>query len=522
MINPITSPPSDFLRNWLNKILNRIFRVDPITSNLRKIVFVLSTILVWLSLAFLFRNIGLTKDLGLNYAFLSNYPKFKNFLNFIHILFSLNVIFFLSLITIAYRLALNLSAAFLAHNFMIANEKTARLRILFSAFSNSHYETIVVENGNLKTFSETNLFSKLGGPAQVEIISGSAAVFERPDGTTEILAPAFNGKMHLGGFEKLRALFDLRDQSTSLSIFCRTKDGVPIYIKDLKLFFNCKHGSTEDRNSNTLITNLDAIYWMTYNLPNQPWHRYFIDQFQKQFSNFVASKNLVDIINFSSGMAKERNTKVINEYFEKRLAELSKRSRYHPNLPQEIQAKYIRRHHLQIKRKSSVRFELQKKTTHFPLIPPENRLIKPKLAMIFYKEFRDSFQEAMRHYAFQFDWIDYGSLFLPKSIQPNDINQFIQQLDWKSNLQAGDLPRSLEDWNECVYLSRMLQVYKKHIRFPAGKFIPPTEKEINHLLQDYQSQINSATKLYQKNIGKVPKKITIIMDTLKSIKQNTS
>ncbi len=522
MANRHVSFPTENLPFWVDKMLIQIFKGTPFISKLRKYITLLLMISVWMLLALLFRNIGLVKDLELNIPFLFIYPKIMDIANYLHSLFSINTLLFMALIIIGYRLALQLTSAFLAHNFELDSENISRQYILRSTFSVSNKEMIELENGSLNTKKNQHSLIKLGGPAQVEIKAGNAAVFEKLDGTTEIIASAFDGKIQIEGFEKLRAGYDLRDQSTLFTIFCRTKDGIPIYIKDLRIIFNINGLANNFAAKDYIMPDLDAIYWATYKLPDVPWQRYFIDLFQKEFSKFVSTKKITEILVVKSGSECEMEKRKMDKHFENLLVNYSKNLLYQTTVAINIQHKSIKNNKTRKNRTNSQKYYLMRNRPENYFFHLTDLTDKCVLADDFFREFREIFHEETKLYSFHFDWIDHGTFLLPDSLNRQKMNSLLQKLIFQDKLIHSDLSAKISDWNESVYLSKMIRVYKKHIRYPSGKFVPPSEEKLNNLLHDYLLQIISQTVRYQKKIGKVPTKILNMINILQSYEQSNS
>ena len=82
----------------------------------------------------------------------------------------------------------------------------------------------------------------IGGPGYVFISADSAALFEKPDGTSRVLGPT-SERLHLiEGFERVRRIVNLREHQLMFSASARSRDGLPIEVKDVQILFGIYRG----------------------------------------------------------------------------------------------------------------------------------------------------------------------------------------------------------------------------------------------------------------------------------------
>lgn len=99
---------------------------------------------------------------------------------------------------------------------------------------------LAIVNGEVKDRHSPLLL--VGGPGYVFISNDSAAVFEKPDGSPEVLGPTTR-RMHLiEGFERVRRIVSLREHHVTLSVNTRSRDGLPIEVRDVQLLFGVYRG----------------------------------------------------------------------------------------------------------------------------------------------------------------------------------------------------------------------------------------------------------------------------------------
>jgi len=102
----------------------------------------------------------------------------------------------------------------------------------------SHVLSII--NGEIKDRQSPLLL--IGGPGYVFISADSAALFERPDGMSWWLGPTIDRLHLIEGFERVRRIVNLREHQLTISASARSRDGLPIEVKDVQLLFDIYRG----------------------------------------------------------------------------------------------------------------------------------------------------------------------------------------------------------------------------------------------------------------------------------------
>ncbi len=100
--------------------------------------------------------------------------------------------------------------------------------------------TLAIVNGEVKEMRSPLLL--IGGPGYVFMSTDSAALFERVDGTPHVVAPTTRRLELIEGFERLRRIVSLREHQMTLSASARSRDGIPIEVKDVQLLFSIYRG----------------------------------------------------------------------------------------------------------------------------------------------------------------------------------------------------------------------------------------------------------------------------------------
>ena len=100
--------------------------------------------------------------------------------------------------------------------------------------------TLAIVHGEVKERRSPLLL--IGGPGYVFVSTDSAALFERADGTPHVVGPTTRRLELLEGFERLRRIVSLQEHQLTLSASARSRDGIPIEVKDVQLLFSIYRG----------------------------------------------------------------------------------------------------------------------------------------------------------------------------------------------------------------------------------------------------------------------------------------
>ncbi len=212
--------------------------------------------------------------------------------------FASDVIGHLLAILLPFFLCLNFAAIFLDDIFELNDIKTSRNFIAQAAFVLPLFRTLHIEKGSVRKGDERFPIFKIGGPGRVSVSLENVAVFEKVNGTPNIIGPtrddAFFSR-NLDGFERLRNVIDISDQNMDISeLSARTKDGLPIIVRNIRLLFSVKRNPTVERLSNESLASRSysftdaAILALTY------------DQFQGDWKSAVRSLVTGELLQFIS------------------------------------------------------------------------------------------------------------------------------------------------------------------------------------------------------------------------------
>ncbi len=131
-----------------------------------------------------------------------------------------------------WHLVLRFGAAYLCDLFELPAGSPA-YQYLVAAVFGVGVGKIRVQQGGVLPADQVHPIYTVGGPGNVEVYLGNAAVFERLDGSIRI---AEAGLHTLNGFERLRTVLDLRYQHLRLEeIVALSRDGVQVSIEDVQV-----------------------------------------------------------------------------------------------------------------------------------------------------------------------------------------------------------------------------------------------------------------------------------------------
>lgn len=229
---------------------------------------------------------------------------------------------YLPLLWVVYDVARQHAAHYLDDIFELDDEALAADFIEEVAFGYGH-EYITINEGRISADDERSPIILVGGPGQIQVNLGSAALLEKLDGEPEVIY-ARGEPWTLGRFERIReigkhdevgkreyAVINLRDQFVSgLSVKARTRDGIPIEALDIKLMFSIKRpyrrrGAKQENDPYPFDEK--ALYDLVYkqitvtpppNIPGVtfPWDTTVIPLVATELEKLICSHDLSDLL----------------------------------------------------------------------------------------------------------------------------------------------------------------------------------------------------------------------------------
>lgn len=207
---------------------------------------------------------------------------------------------------------------------------------------------------------------KIGGPGKVIVHLEKVALFEKIDGTPHVIGPTRTekdpkktvallekidgtphvigptniekkpkktGKVILEGFERLRKDFDLRDRVMETQIEARTRDGIKITARDVRLVYSIYRGDKTASAKEPYPFVERAIEDLVYNRDSRrPWSVTTEALIWRELSEFIAQSTLSEFLASISGKEKAEQEKQKEELNQKG-AELSDASPKPPAPP---------------------------------------------------------------------------------------------------------------------------------------------------------------------------------------------
>jgi hypothetical protein len=171
-------------------------------------------------------------------------------------------------------IALQTAANYLADIFELSDPTVARAFVWAVSLTGSN-ETIRIKQGNIDENYKASPTYLIGGPGRVIVDMDSAALFEKPDGTTRVIGPTGSepgGRAQLDGFERFRQAIDLRDhyielrdeEGISAVVRGRSLDGIPITASDVNFVFSVHRGGQKSGTAHPYPFSPKAVEQLVY------------------------------------------------------------------------------------------------------------------------------------------------------------------------------------------------------------------------------------------------------------------
>jgi hypothetical protein len=231
---------------------------------------------------------------------------------------------------LAYRVA----AIYLADIFELRDVRIAERFIRQSAFA-SQYDVIEIKNGEVSQKDQKSPIFLIGGPGKVRVYLENAALFEKIGGTPHVIEPTTpkssseskqrsdnqswiarmgktfgslsrlersgttshqDGARMLKSFERYRSVIDLRDQVAEISVEGRTRDGIAIQAKNMRLIFSVRRDGQQATLEKPYPFNHEAIETLVYDLSRESWTDAMAAQIKRELGKFIARHTLSEFL----------------------------------------------------------------------------------------------------------------------------------------------------------------------------------------------------------------------------------
>ncbi|GEM_PF-2755232 len=225
-------------------------------------------------------------------------------------------------IGLAFWVAFRTAAIYLDDIFELGDVSIAADFIRIAAFV-GRYPRVQIRNGEIPADYRDSPVFRIGGPGKVLVHIENVALFEKIDGEPHVIFPE-DGYVELEGFERLRAIYDMRDQFVdNQTVESRTKDGIKVKAKNINMVFSVHRGQKPDHAraraaANTLPPTttdspnetppeepqlyydkqavIEAIMNLTYKQTKQSWTRRAINNILARLRTFIAGHTLDEFL----------------------------------------------------------------------------------------------------------------------------------------------------------------------------------------------------------------------------------
>jgi hypothetical protein len=365
------------------------------------------------------------------------------------------------------------TAVYLADIFEREDQGVARKFIMQAAFGRG-YSTIQISQGRVAEADQASVIIQIGGPGTVAVDLDSAALFEKPDGTSRVIRPTAG--VVIDAFERIRRVIDLTDSLDLIDqVSTRSQDGINVRARDVQFSNSIYRGENPVRTLKTPYPFSQAAFeTLVYrdirvvqpDKPSTPQHEWQLDPFK------MGSSVRAEIGKFIS-------TRGLSQF----LAEIG-----------EPETTLLNSNEQEIERLSQRLSGLEGQQAGEPPLTAGKFDARPTLTSLFYKQ--DEFQNRLAQKGFQLNWIGVGTWQTPAEIIPANHREA-----WKisrDNLARGN-PEALNALRAEAKLQELLRLIQ---RLPITTFYDKSEQEqsddelVKAMLLEYENIFQRAAELY--------------------------
>ena len=232
-------------------------------------------------------------------------------------------------------LAFRAAGIYLDDIFELKNVHIAERFIRQSAFA-SQYDVLDIKDGDVNLKDRKSPMFLIGGPGKVRVYLENAALFEQVGGTPHVIGPTISkisnasksdqstgkpihtrsqgllaafmrfiraayetendGARILGSFERLRSVIDLRDQVQEISVHARTRDGILIQVKNMRVIYSVRRDGQESTLEKPYPFNQEAVESLVYDLSRESWTDAMAAQIKREIAAFIARHTLSEFL----------------------------------------------------------------------------------------------------------------------------------------------------------------------------------------------------------------------------------
>jgi hypothetical protein len=232
---------------------------------------------------------------------------------------------------LAYRVA----AIYLDDIFELRDVRIAEKFIRQSTFA-SQYDEIEIKQGEVSQKDQKSPIFLIGGPGKVRVYLENAALFEKVGGTPYVIeatppkksadidqdkkgnktrttrfgnalgrlprrglvniGSGSDGTKFIGSFERYRQVIDLRDQVAEITVAGRTRDGIAIQAKNMRVIFSVRRDGLEPTLDKPYPFNHEAIETLVYDLTRESWTDAMVSQIRRELGKFISRHTLSEFL----------------------------------------------------------------------------------------------------------------------------------------------------------------------------------------------------------------------------------
>ena len=326
MSSTLVQTPKDSFDNplfsELQKVFSKVFRSDVQSAKKRRLFFLLFFILIWSFFALILHPLqySIWDEISWNpitmAIIIAAIPSWY---------FSLDVLFHMLFVFLGAILSYQIVVRYFATIYGMKTGIYSDHFLLKIIFGFPREEPIKIDSTPILD-KQKWLLKVIGGPTKVIIGAENAAIFEKSDGIVQIVGPTMNlpgSYYQLDNYERLREIFDLRNQTIQFDIQARTKDGIPLTIKGVHVIFSILRGSKKTTLTRPYPFNAQALYWLVYKIPSGIIVEKIIEILKQEIINHIRHRSLTELLEYVGEPEIQRQTSL--EILEKTIKYRKKR-----------------------------------------------------------------------------------------------------------------------------------------------------------------------------------------------------
>lgn len=287
----------------LDEMVNAVFALTYQAGLIRFQIFTIAIFLTWSFIAFTSHPVAQWQRAAFAVINPAAFPEITNpAFEFISQLFlayfALDVLGHVIAIGLPCYLALEFAAIFLDDIFELHDTNIARNFITQAAFAVPFFRVIHFDQGDIRKTDKKSPVFKIGGPGRVRVSLDTVTVFEKIDGTPNVIGPTDGQRFFtrtLDGFERLRQSIDTRDQTTQIDLEARTRDGMIVQVQNVRLLFSVLRESGQSSLNQPYPFVESAVLHLVYDQSKGPWTVAMTTLVRGELIGFISDRTLGEI-----------------------------------------------------------------------------------------------------------------------------------------------------------------------------------------------------------------------------------